>query len=51
MVRIRIRIRVRVRLRSGCPNYNLATLRSVIVKFRTDAISVLEPVERLHFTS
>ena len=50
MVRIRIRVRIRVRfkigLRSGCPDYNLVTLLSVVLKFRTGALSVLERVKR-----
>ena len=45
---VRITVRFKVKLKSGCPDYNLSTLQSVILKFRTDSISVLERVERLH---
>ena len=43
----RTKIRVRVRLRSGCSDYNLATIQSIILKLRTDALSVLVRVKRL----
>ena len=46
-VKVRIRVRFRVRLRSGCPDYNLPTLQTVILKFRTDAVSALERVQQL----
>ena len=36
-----------IRLRSGCSDYNLATLQSVVLKFRTDVLSVLELVKLL----
>ena len=44
---ISVRIRVRIRLRSGCSDYNLATLQSDVLKFRTDVLSVLDWVKRL----
>ena len=47
--KVRIRVRFRVRLGSGCPDYNLATLQNVILKFRIDALSVSERVKRLLF--
>ena len=47
-VRVRIRVRFRIRLRSGCSHYNLATLQSVVLKFRTEVLSVLERVKRLY---
>ena len=46
-VGIRVRFRVRIRLRSGCSDYNPATLQSVVLKFKTDSLSVLELVKRL----
>ena len=49
-VKVRIRVRFRVRLRSGCPDYSLPKLQSVILKFRTDAVSTLERVQRLKKT-
>ena len=48
VIRVRIRVRFRIRLRSGWSDYNLATLQSVVPKFRTDALSVLERVKRLN---
>ena len=35
-VSIKVRFRIRIRLRSGYSDYNLATLQSVVLKFRTD---------------
>ena len=46
---MRIRVRFRVKLRSGCSDYNLATLQSVILKFRTGTLSVLGQVKQLIF--
>ena len=42
-------LRLGLGLGLGCPDYNWATLQSVILKFRTDALSVLERVKRLVF--
>ena len=33
-VNVKVRVRVRIWLRSGCSNWNLVTVRSVIVIFR-----------------
>ena len=44
LVRVRIRVRFMVSLRSCCSDYNLATLESVILKFRPDTLSVLGAV-------
>ena len=46
-IKVRFSIRVRIRLGSGFSDYNLATLHTVVLKFRTDALSVLERVKRL----
>ena len=43
---IRVRVKFRIRLRSGCSDYNPATLQSVVLKL-TDALSILERVKRL----
>ena len=45
--RARVRVRFRIKLRAGCSDYNLATLQSLVLKFRTDASSVLERLKRL----
>ena len=49
--RVRVRVRIRVKLRSGCSDYNLATLQSVILKFRTGTLSVLGLVKQLIFSA
>ena len=50
-VRIRVRVRFRAKLRSRCSDYNLPTLQSVILKFRTGTLSVLGLVKQLIFSA
>ena len=40
VIRVRIRVRFKTIFRPGCSDYNLATLQSVVLKFKTDTLNV-----------